>query len=138
VTEPPAGASTEDAESRPAPPDPWKGFRSVMAATLILESIVVLLTILVLTKFGNSGGRFGIGVVLMLAAAMILVCCRLNRPWALGFVLALQLVMVACGFLTFALGVLGVVFGLVWFALLMMRRDVARKMARGELPSQRA
>jgi hypothetical protein len=28
------------------------------------------------------------------------------------------------------------VFGLVWSALLMMRRDVAAKMARGELPSQ--
>ena len=121
---------------RPAPPDPWRGFRGVMAATLILESIVVLLTLLVLTKIGNNGGPVGVGVVLLLAVAMIVTCRYLSRPWAFGFALALQLVMIACGFLTFALGALGVVFGLVWFALLMMRRDVAAKMARGELPSQ--
>jgi hypothetical protein len=29
------------------------------------------------------------------------------------------------------------VFALVWVGLLLMRRDVARKLARGELPSQR-
>ena len=36
------------------------------------------------------------------------------------------------------LGVVGVIFGLVWVVLLLMRRDVARRMARGELPGQRA
>jgi hypothetical protein len=121
---------------RPVPPDPWRGFRGVMAATLILESIVVLLTLLVLTKIGSNGGPVGVGVVLLLAVVMVVMCRYLSRPWALGFVCALQVVMIACGFLTFALGALGVVFGLVWFALLMMRRDVAAKMARGELPSQ--
>ena len=126
----------EDSGSRPGPPDPWRGFRGVTAAILILESIVVLLTLLVLTKFGDNGGWLGIGIVLVLAGAMIVTCRYVNRPWALGFILALQLAMIACGLLTFALGALGVVFGLVWFALLMMRRDVARKMARGELPSQ--
>jgi hypothetical protein len=45
--------------------------------------------------------------------------------------------MIACGLLVFALAVLGVIFGLVWLALLAMRRDVARRMSRGELPSQR-
>jgi hypothetical protein len=33
--------------------------------------------------------------------------------------------------------VVGVIFGLVWVVLLLMRRDVARRMARGELPGQR-
>jgi hypothetical protein len=32
--------------------------------------------------------------------------------------------------------VMGVVFALVWGAILMMRRDLLGKMARGELPSQ--
>lgn len=134
---PGTGASPAKVGGSPSPPDPWRGFRGVMAAILILESIVVLLTLLVLTKFGDSGGRLGIGIVLVLAGAMILTCRYLNRPGALGFVLALQLVMIACGVFTFALGALGVVFGLVWFALLMMRRDVARKMAAGELPGPR-
>lgn len=117
--------------------DPWKGFRGVMAATLILESIVVLLTLLVVTKIGDNGGPLGIGVVLALAAAMIVTTRLVRRPWALWLALALQLAMIACGVLVFALGVLGVIFGLVWFALLMMRRDVAARMARGELPGQR-
>ncbi|WP_037068644.1 DUF4233 domain-containing protein [Pseudonocardia acaciae] len=117
-------------------PDPWKGFRGVMAATLILESIVVLLTLLVVTKIGDNGGPLGVGIVLALAAAMIVTVRFLRRPWALKLAIALQLATMACGFLVFALGVLGLIFGLVWFALLMMRRDVAARMSRGELPGQ--
>lgn len=122
----------------PAPPavDPWKGFRGVMAATLILESIVVLLTLLVVTKIGENGGPLGVGLVLALAAAMIVTTRLVARPWALWLALALQVAMMAGGVLVFALGVLGLIFGLVWFALLMMRRDVAARMARGELPGQ--
>ncbi|MBO0878294.1 MAG: DUF4233 domain-containing protein [Pseudonocardia sp.] len=107
-----------------------------MAATLILESIVVLLTLLVVTKIGDNGGPLGVGLVIALAAAMIVTTRLLRRPWALWLALALQVVMMACGVLVFALGVLGLIFGLVWFALLMMRRDVAARMARGELPGQ--
>jgi hypothetical protein len=121
----------------PAPPDPLRGFRGVLAATLVLETIVVLLALLVLTKFGDNGGGLGIALVLALAVAMIVTMRYAGRPWAPKVVIALQVVLIAGGFLSFALGVLGVIFGLVWFALLMMRRDVARKMARGELPGQR-
>jgi len=126
----------DEAAVRPAP-DPWKGFRGVLAATLILESIVVLLTLLVVTKIGDNGGALGVGVVLALAVAMIMTTRYLGRPWGIWVGGALQVVMIACGFLVGALGALGVVFALVWGALLAMRRDVAAKMARGELPSQR-
>jgi len=121
---------------RPAP-DPWKGFRGVLAATLILESIVVLLTLLVVTKIGDNGGALGVGVVLALAVAMIVATRYLGRSWGPWLGAALQIVMIACGFLVGALGALGVVFALVWGGLLALRRDVAAKMARGELPSQR-
>ena len=117
-------------------PDPMKGFRGVMAATLILEAIVVLLTLLVLTKIGGNGGPLGVSLVLALAAAMIVTTRLLGRPWAMWLAVGLQVVMMAGGLLVFALGVLGLIFGLVWLVLLLMRRDVARKMARGELPSQ--
>ncbi|HWN33658.1 MAG TPA: DUF4233 domain-containing protein [Pseudonocardia sp.] len=121
---------------RPAP-DPWKGFRGVLAATLILESIVVLLTLLVVTKIGDNGGALGVGVVLALAVAMIVATRYLGRSWGPWLGAALQIVMIACGFLVGALGALGVVFALVYGGLLALRRDVAAKMARGELPSQR-
>jgi hypothetical protein len=35
-----------------------------------------------------------------------------------------------------ALGVMGIVFALVWVGILLMRRDLVGKMERGELPSQ--
>jgi hypothetical protein len=120
-----------------AAPDPWKGFRGVLAATLILESIVVLLTLLVVTKIGDNGGTLGVVVVLALAVAMIMTTRYLGRSWGPWLGAALQVVMIFCGFLVGALGALGVVFALVWGGLLAMRRDVAAKMARGELPSQR-
>ncbi|HTF52882.1 MAG TPA: DUF4233 domain-containing protein [Pseudonocardia sp.] len=115
-----------------------KGFRGPVAATLVLEVIVVLLTLLVVTKFGGqNGGGFGVALVLALAAAMIVLVRFAGRPWVLPAALALQVVMVVGGLLVGVLTALGVIFGLVWLGLLMMRRDVAQKMARGELPSQR-
>ncbi len=116
--------------------DPWKGLRGVMAATLVLESIAVLLALLVITKTGDNGGPAGITIVLVLAASMIVTAGLMRRPWALWVALALQLAMIASGLLVFALGVLGVVFTLVWVVLLRMRHELARRMARGELPSQ--
>jgi len=125
--------------SRPAASvDPLKGFRGPVAATLVLEVIVVLLTLLVVSKFGGqNGGGFGVALVLALAAAMIVLVRFAGRPWVLPAALALQVVMVVGGLLVGVLTALGVIFGLVWLGLLMMRRDVAQKHARGELPSQR-
>ena len=40
------------------------------------------------------------------------------------------------GLLVPALGIMGVVFALVWGGILLLRRDLMGKMARGELPSQ--
>ncbi len=117
-------------------PDPMKGLRGVFAATLVLESIVVLLALLVLPKFGGGGTPAGLGVIAAVAVAMIVAAGLQRRPWGLGLALGLQVAMIACGLLVPALGALGVVFALVWGGLLLLRRDVAGKMARGELPAQ--
>jgi hypothetical protein len=131
-------ASPTPAEPAPAPPpDPMKGLRGVYAATLILESIVVLLALLVLPKFGAGATPVGVAVIGGLAVVMIGAAFLQRRPWGLALALVLQVVTIACGFLVLALGVMGVVFALVFVGLLLLRRDVARKMARGELPSQR-
>jgi hypothetical protein len=131
-------ASPTPAEPAPAPPpDPMKGLRGVYAATLILESIVVLLALLVLPKFGAGATPVGVAVIGGLAVVMIVAAFLQRRPWGLALALVLQVVTIACGFLVLALGVMGVVFALVFVGLRLLRRDVARKMARGELPSQR-
>lgn len=124
--------------STPTPPDPMKGIRGVFAAVQVLEAIVVLLALLVFVRFGSGPPALGIAVIVALAVLMIVGSGVQRRSWGLGFALAVQLATIVAGFvLVTPLGVVGVIFALVWAALLLMRRDVARRMARGELPSQR-
>jgi hypothetical protein len=126
--------------SEPVPPppvDPLKGLRGVYAAVLALESIVVALALLVLPKFGGGGGPVATSVVGGLAVLMLAAAFVQRRSWGLAVALVLQVALIVAGFLTVVgLGVMGVVFALVWGALLYMRQDVAGRMARGELPAQ--
>lgn len=121
----------------PAPaPDPWKGFRGVVAAVLILEALSVLFCLMVVTKIESSGGRAGVAVVLVLTVAHVALVRFLARPWGLRAVAGLQVAVLLSGFLVPLLAALGMVFGVVWVALWFMRRDVARRMAAGALPAQ--
>jgi hypothetical protein len=120
------------------PSDPMKSFAGVMAAALILEVIVVLLAMPVLAKLGDGLATWQGLLVGALALALLLTCAFLRRPWGKWVAAGLQVVLIACWFVVVALGILGLVFGLVWAALLWMRWDVARRMAEGRLPSQQA
>jgi hypothetical protein len=117
-------------------PDPMKGLRGVFAATLTLEAIVVGLALLVLPKFGAGATPLGVAVIGALAVLMLVAAGLQRPPWGLGLALGLQVAVIACGLFVPALGVMGVVFAAVWGWLLYLRRNVARRMARGELPSQ--
>ena len=122
---------------RPPSTDPMKGIRGIFAATLILESIVVLLALLVLPKFGEGATAAGVTTMVVIALAMIVGSGLQRRPWGLSVALALQVVTIVAGFLLVtALGIMGVVFALVWAILLWMRHDVGKRMAEGRLPSQ--
>jgi len=119
------------------PPDPLKGIRGIFAMTLILEAIVVGLALLVLPKFGDAPSGAGFAVIGGLAVAMVLASGLQRRPWGLAVALVLQGAMIVAGFvLVPGLGVMGVVFAGVWGFLLWLRREVARRMAAGELPAQ--
>jgi hypothetical protein len=118
--------------------DPMKGIRGVFAAVLVLEAIVVLLALLVFARFGSGPPAVGTAVIVGLAVLMIVGSGLQGRSWGLGYALAVQLATIVAGFLLVTpLGVVGVIFAVVWAVLLLMRRDVARRMARGELPGQR-
>lgn len=122
---------------RPPATDPMKGIRGIFAATLILESIVVLLALLVLPKFGEGATALGVTTMVLIALAMIMASGLQRRPYGLNVALGLQIVMIVAGFwLVTALGIMGVVFAIVWGILLWMRWDVRRRMERGLLPSQ--
>jgi hypothetical protein len=131
VTETP----TDDAD-RPAPPDPWKSFRGVMAGTLILEIIVVLLALPVVSAsqggltWGSGGFLLGFAVVLVLLAGVQ------GRPWALWANLAMQAVLIAGWTVHAAVGFIGLVFAAVWLLIAYLRGEVKRRQDRGLLPGQ--
>ncbi|GAB18097.1 hypothetical protein GOEFS_046_00530 [Gordonia effusa NBRC 100432] len=116
--------------------DPWKGLRGVMAGTLILEVIIVLLALPIVAKVGPGLGPWSLTFLLGLSLVMILGSGLQGRPWALRFDLALQVVTIAGGLFHWSIAVVGVVFGCVWVYIAYIKRDVERRMERGELFGQ--
>jgi hypothetical protein len=125
-----------DQGDKPAPPDPWKSFRGVMAGTLILEAIVVLLALPVVSKAGGGltavTGTYLIG----LAVVLVLLAGLQGRPWAIWVNLGIQLVLIAGWAVSGAVGFIGLVFAAVWLLILYLRSEVKRREDRGLLPGQ--
>ncbi|WP_280253286.1 DUF4233 domain-containing protein [Nocardia abscessus] len=127
-------------DEQPVPPpatDPWKGFRGVMAGTLVLEAIVVLLALPVVADVGGGVTWISGTYLVALAVVMFLGAGLQRRSWALPFNLALQVFVLLGGFIHLSIGVIGVVFGVVWGFILVLRADVRGRMEKGLLPSQR-
>jgi hypothetical protein len=118
------------------PVDPMKGFRGVMAGTLVLEAIVVALSLLVVAKL-DGGLATGAGVVVgVVVVLLVVLCAQLRRPWVVPVIWVAQVALIGCVFSAPAVGIIGALFALIWGYLLWLRRDVARRMAAGELPGQ--
>ncbi|QCH23210.1 hypothetical protein DSM43276_01466 [Mycobacteroides salmoniphilum] len=128
-------SSPED-ETQPAPVDPWRSFRGVMAGTLILETIVVLLAIPVVKMVGGGLSPLSLTYLVGVAVAMVLLTGMQGRPWALQANLALQVVLVAGFFVNAAIGFVGLLFLGVWLLIWYMRNQVRDRQGRGELPGQ--
>jgi hypothetical protein len=118
-------------------PDPMKGFRGVAAGALILEVIVVGLSLLVVQRTAGGLGSWKGLLVGGIILALIVTCGLLKHSWSTWVVLAIQVVLIASIFVVTEVGVVGIIFGLVWAYLFYLRRDVAKRMAEGRLPSQR-
>ncbi|TLG12381.1 DUF4233 domain-containing protein [Nocardia cyriacigeorgica] len=130
-------AAAETSPATPAPPDPWKGLRGVMAGTLVLEAIVVLLALPVVADVGGGVSWLSGSYLVTLAVVMILGAGLQRRPWAVPFNLALQVLVIAGAFIHISIGVIGILFAIVWAFILILRNDVKRRMDLGVLPSQR-
>ncbi|NEW29071.1 DUF4233 domain-containing protein [Nocardia cyriacigeorgica] len=133
----PDGDEQPGTESAPAPPDPWKGLRGVMAGALVLEAIVVLLALPVVADVGGGITWFSGTYLVALAVVMILGAGLQQRPWAVPFNLALQVLVIAGAVIHISIGVIGILFAIVWAFILILRNDVKRRMDLGVLPSQR-
>lgn len=126
----------DDAAPSPAPVDPWKSFRGVMAATLILEAIVVLLALPVVSLVGGGLTAVSRTYLIGVALALLLLTGVQGRPWAIWANLALQITLLA-GFAVYpGVGFIGVVFTLVWLLIAYFRAEVLRRQRRGLLPGQ--
>jgi len=116
------------------PYDPERGLRGVMSATLVLEAITVLLAIPVAANTGGGVGPVGLIVICALAGLLVAACAIVSRRYALTVILSLQGVMIACWVITPPLGIMGIVFGLVWALILFFRGEFRRRLAAGTLP----
>lgn len=126
------------APQTPPPGDPWRSFRGIMAAALILEAIVVLLALPVVAT-GEPGltavsGTFLIGMALVL----VLMAGVQGRPGIIWVNLGVQAVFIAGALIDGAIGFIGVVFAAVWALLIYLRGEVKRRQDRGQLPFQQS
>lgn len=124
-------------EFGPPTKDPWKSFRGVMAGTLILEAIVVLLALPVVAVVGGGLTAVSGGFIIGLAVLMILGAGVQGKPWAMGFNITLQVLLLLGFFIHPSIGAVAIIFGIVWGYLLYLQKDIRRRMDKGLLPGQR-
>ncbi|MCV7346171.1 DUF4233 domain-containing protein [Mycolicibacterium rhodesiae] len=123
-------------ETPAAPPDPWKSFRGVMAGTLILEAIVVLLALPVVSMVGGGLSAWSTAYLVGFAVFLVLLAGVQGRPYAIWLNLGVQLILVAGFFVYPAVGMVGLLFVVVWVILAYLRAEVLRRQRRGLLPGQ--
>ena len=116
------------------PYDPERGLRGVMSAALVLEAVTVLLAIPVAANTGGGVGPTGVSIICVLAVLLIGACAIVSRPYAVPVILTLQALMIACWVITPPLGIMGIVFGLVWALILWFRGEFRRWLAAGTVP----
>lgn len=127
------------AQFTPPPTDPWKGFRGVMAGTLILEVIVVALAFPVVAKLTPNGVTWASGLYLgIVTLILLLLSGRQGKPHALEINLVMQLFVIGGGFIHWSIAVVGAVFACVWIYIAYIKRDVAKRIEQGRLPGQQA
>lgn len=114
--------------------DAKKAFRGPASACLSLEIIIVPLGLLIMAKVEGGLTPLKIAWVVVLTVGMIVAIARFSRPWGLPLALGLQVLMLLGWIVSPALGVLGIVFCLVWAGMLWMRHEVLRRRARWAAP----
>jgi hypothetical protein len=118
------------------PADPERGLRGAISATLLLEGVTVLLSIPVARNTGGGTNGWGVIAIVLLAFATVGACAFVKRPFLLPMVAGLQLLTIAGWAINAALGVVGIIFALVFVAIFYFRHEYRRRAAAGELPGQ--
>ena len=129
VTTPPAPDGSGEAPGPATRSDPRSAFRGPYSAALTLEAVAVPFALLVMAKVEGGLTPLKTVWVAVLVVGLVAAIPFFSRPWGLGFALGLQVLMVLGWIVSPSLGVLGVVFCLVWALLLYLRHEVIRRQA---------
>ncbi|TNY34573.1 DUF4233 domain-containing protein [Thermomonospora catenispora] len=105
---------------RTAPPKPT----SLLAAVLTCEAVVIGLAIPVAVAVQGVDGRTAGLLCGGLAAACLLLAGLVRRRWAVAVGSALQIALIASGFMVSTMFFLGVLFGALWLTSLWLGRKV--------------
>jgi hypothetical protein len=134
VTDPASAPDPDDATSAvgapgDAPPrsglrNPEAAVRGLGAGALALEAIVLLLAIQPIRIFGGDLSGWGIGAVIALAVLAAALAGSMRRRWAWPAGTALQVLLLAAGFLHWSLAALGLIFGAAWAYASYVRRSI--------------
>jgi hypothetical protein len=113
-------------EGEPAGPNPraLRAVRGVFAATLVLEALSVLFVPRAIAQFGTGLTALKLTLVIALVVLLIVAAGLIGRRAGLVLGSVLQLGLIACGLLTGAMYVLGVVFAAIWLYELQIRRQL--------------
>jgi Protein of unknown function (DUF4233) len=106
--------------------NPAAAARVFAAATLILEAITLLLAIQPIRIMAPDTPAWGLAVIAGLAVMCIVFVTQLKRAWVWHAGTALQVAVIATGFLQYAMFVLGVVFLGAWLYVLKVRSDITK------------
>ncbi|BFU46444.1 DUF4233 domain-containing protein [Krasilnikovia sp. MM14-A1004] len=104
--------------------NPQAAVRGLGAGTLALEAVVLLLAIQPIRVLGGHLSGWGVGAVVGLAVACVVVAGSMRRSWAWHAGTAIQVLLLACGLLHWSLAVLGLIFGAAWAYATYVRRTI--------------
>ncbi len=118
--------------------DPMKGLRGIMSGTLFLEAITILLSLTVILQIDDGAywTTFNWVYITVLGLAHLVMAFLQRFRWALPANLALQLFALAGFFVHPSVGIVAIIFILVWWYLLTLRRNMIERMRRGLLTTQ--
>lgn len=118
--------------------DPMKGIRGVMAGTLVMEAITIALVLTVILRVDNGSywTTFNWVYVTAVAVAMLVAAFMQRFNWSIMMNLGLQVLALAGVFVHFSMGIVAVIFILVWVYLLFLRKNLIERMKRGLLTTQ--
>lgn len=103
--------------------------RSMAAAILVLQGIVLGLTTPVLISIGNVSWKAAVPIGVGLCLVCILLSGMLSRRWAYAAGWVIQIVSLALGLLVHMMFVLGVIFLALWWGAMALSSKIEREKA---------